>query len=258
MYLLKLHEHKKRELEIHASLIKSKLKITDDDLSEDLEGIIILGGDGTILRNLRNLSLKGVQLNKSLVIAVNFGSFGCLAPFECKELGSVIDKLIINDYKTVKRKRLEVKTNKRSLGYALNDILICTKVGTLNKFRIEIGDSKIELRCDSVLISTQSGSSGYNYSGKGPLLLHQNIFVINCLNACQANFNPLVVSGVVKVSLVTVFIDYDDVKCIIDGCDVYRESEFSFELEKGFVSFMSFNDELDEYVRVAKRLCYLK
>ncbi|RVD92393.1 NAD(+) kinase [Tubulinosema ratisbonensis] len=260
MFLLKIHEHKEKELKIHASLIKSKFKITEND-SESIEGIFILGGDGTILRYLRNLALKEKPyLTTTLIIAVNFGSFGCLAPFDCKELGLVIDKLISKDYKIIQRKRLKIKSKNNFLGFALNDILITSKIGVLNKFIIQINGNKLkEIRCDSVLISTQSGSSGYNYSGKGPFLTCQDVFVVNCLNPCQVNFNPLVVSGNVKISLVTEYLDLKDVQCVIDGYDDYKGiNEFSFELESGSLKFMAMNDECNEYVKIANRLFYLK
>lgn len=258
MFLLKINKFKRKELKMFSSLIKSKLTITKK-LNDPIEGIFVLGGDGTILRYLRKLSKKVDYLERCLIIAINFGSYGCLAPFDCKELGLVINKLINNEYKIIRRKRLKILCGDKSFGYALNDILLTHKAGILSSFIIEVNNNVLEeIKCDGVLISTATGSSGYNYSGKGPFLFTQDAFVINCLNPCRVYFNPLVVTGTVKVKISNEYHGIKDITCVVDGCDELKGvNEFTISLEENHLNFMSFNDETEEYTKIISRLWYL-
>lgn len=142
------------------------------EIPESTQCAIVLGGDGTILQAASDL--VSTQLP---ILGVNLGNLGFLADIEENRLAPSMDKLIANEFVLEERMLLagryfdENGEEKRQL--ALNDIvinkghyyhLVCVKVyinGKLLDFYI----------ADGVVISSPTGSTGYNLSAGGPVML---------------------------------------------------------------------------------------
>ena len=142
------------------------------EIPENTQCAIILGGDGTMLQAANDLATTRLP-----ILGVNLGNLGFLADIEENHLLSAIDKLIANQFVLEERMLLEGsyldENGKEKKQLALNDIvinkghyyhLVCVKVyinGKLLDFYI----------ADGVVISSPTGSTGYNLSAGGPVML---------------------------------------------------------------------------------------
>ena len=128
---------------------------------------VVLGGDGTMLRALQR------SLGSSTpVIGVNFGAVGFLTSIKADGLEEGLTRAFAGEYAVV-----ELPTLDAELGgehhVAVNDAVIASSiVGRMIDLAWAIGGEDLgELACDGVLCCTPSGSTGYNLSNGGPVLV---------------------------------------------------------------------------------------
>ena len=143
------------------------------DLFEGADAVIVLGGDGTMLRVSH--MLKGVNIP---VIGINLGTVGFLTEAVVGEMENVIDRLISGDYLVEERMMLQGKVNQiisgdgEHLSHALNDIVLARK-SALRLITVEIyvnGKYFDTCEADGIMVSTPTGSTGYNLSAGGPIV----------------------------------------------------------------------------------------
>lgn len=194
----------------------------DKNFGADQTSLFIVGGDGTYLRALSDCPKGTVPP----VYAFNKGTVGALLPLAAENIGLVADKIANCTLRFIERHRLLVSSHNRCVA---NDLIIYSKRHRLGTFRVHVDGSCLELRGDSITVSTMSGSSGHNFSIGGPVLLSEGI-VINCAGPNRCNFRPIVLPTGSKIRIETrecigVFDNYfsaeDDVFEIESG-DVYR------------------------------------
>ena len=136
-----------------------------DIASADLA--VALGGDGTMLRTLRRFLGTGVP-----VIGVNFGRVGFLTSIPADELESGLARAFAGHYEVVELTTLEVEVagERRS---AVNDVVAASsRVGRMVELGWAVGGEDLgRMSCDGVICSTPSGSTAYNLSNGGPVLV---------------------------------------------------------------------------------------
>ena len=128
---------------------------------------IALGGDGTILRTLAQLLGSDVP-----VIGVNFGRVGFLASIEPDALERDIARVLAGEYAVVELPTLEVELNgKRHV--AVNDVVATSAtLGRMIELAWAVGGEDLgTVPCDGMICSTPSGSTAYNLSNGGPVLV---------------------------------------------------------------------------------------
>lgn len=142
-----------------------------DEIPSDADCMIVLGGDGTMLRAARKI----VKLNIPM-IGVNLGTLGYMTEIEPASLEEALDRLIEGDYEQESRMmlmgRVYSKAGQRSEDWALNDIVI-SRSGSLQiiKFNIYVnGQFLNDYNADGMIVTTPTGSTGYNLSAGGPLV----------------------------------------------------------------------------------------
>ena len=129
---------------------------------------VIIGGDGTILQAARELQGKGMPL-----WSVNYGHLGYLAECEPGDAFPAVDQILRGDYRTEQRVLLEGRLEGHAPFFCLNEAVIHRSgyARTLG-FTIAIDGTEIaRLSGDGLLLSTPTGSTGYNLSAGGPVLL---------------------------------------------------------------------------------------
>lgn len=138
---------------------------------EDTDCMIVLGGDGTVLQAAR--ITKGLHIP---IIGVNLGTLGYMTEIEPSCLEESLERLIGGDYIQESRMMLKGKvegTDEGSReGWALNDIVI-SRSGPLQiiKFHIFVnGQFLNDYSADGMIVTTPTGSTGYNLSAGGPLV----------------------------------------------------------------------------------------
>jgi NAD+ kinase len=138
----------------------------EDDLSS-ADIAVVLGGDGTMLRALQRF--LGTEIP---VIGVNFGRVGFLASVQANELESGLARVFAGDYRVVQLTTLEVEAGGLR-GAAINDVVALSAIrGRMVELAWALGGEDLGVQpCDGMICSTPSGSTAYNLSNGGPVLV---------------------------------------------------------------------------------------
>lgn len=162
-------------LERHGKTCRTEAENTSElKIPEGTECVIVLGGDGTLLRAARTAADWKVPL-----IGVNLGTLGYLAEVNSDGLEEALAQLIRDDFTREKRMMLSGKVvpagqtdAKQPEDCALNDIAI-TRKGSLQiiVFHIYVNGQLLQTcHADGILVATPTGSTGYNLSAGGPIV----------------------------------------------------------------------------------------
>ncbi|MDH5481360.1 MAG: NAD(+)/NADH kinase [Candidatus Bathyarchaeota archaeon] len=129
--------------------------------------IITIGGDGTILRTCVSISKP-----EPPILAINMGIRGFLTEVEPKQVLTAIDKCLTGQYIIEKCMKLSITADGAEFPDALNEVLISADEPAKLLYARIIKNKKHVLDCqaDGLMISTQTGSTGYSLSAGGPVL----------------------------------------------------------------------------------------
>jgi len=127
---------------------------------------IVLGGDGTILH-----ALRGSLARRTPVFGINFGRVGFLAGVEADQIELGLDRAFAGEYETLDLPGLEINANGESQ-IALNDVSFSRRPrGGVAELSYRIAGEEVgHVRCDGLVASTATGSTGYNLANHGPIL----------------------------------------------------------------------------------------
>jgi NAD+ kinase len=134
---------------------------------EEAELAIVLGGDGTMLRAFHRFLGTGIP-----VIGINFGRVGFLASIDQNELESGLARAFDRDYRVVELATLEVEAGGEQAA-AVNDVVAASStLGRMIELAWAIGGEDLGvLPCDGLICCTPTGSTAYNLSNGGPVLV---------------------------------------------------------------------------------------
>lgn len=156
-------KRKYEESELEGNILSSMPKDTDC--------VMALGGDGTMIQVADALSGKSIPM-----IGINMGHLGFLAEVAIDQVNTVLDRLIKDEFDIEERMMLSGSTyiagKKNIIGDALNDIVI-TRLGSLRiiNFKIYVNNKLLNnYNADGIIVSTPTGSTGYNLSAGGPIV----------------------------------------------------------------------------------------
>ena len=175
-----------------------KATITEQ-ISNDADLLVVLGGDGTILRAASLLDNKPTP-----VLGINLGRVGFLAetsPAEAiAELKSALDGTAV----MVERMLLQVSLPQGETAKVLNDVVIhWGGIARIIDLGISTGNSReIDVRADGLIVATPVGSSAYSYAACGPLV-HPDIEAILLTPICPYSglMRPLLIPAHVETEL---------------------------------------------------------
>ncbi|AFK22385.1 inorganic polyphosphate/ATP-NAD kinase [Pyrococcus sp. ST04] len=169
----------------------------------DVDFIIAIGGDGTILR-IEHKTKRDIP-----ILSINMGTLGFLTEVEPPETFFAINRLLEGDYYIDERIKLRTFIDgKNNVPDALNEVAILTGIpGKIIHMRYYIdGGLADEVRADGLVISTPTGSTGYAMSAGGPFVDPRlDTIVIVPLLPLPKTSVPMVVPGnsTIDVRLVT-------------------------------------------------------
>ena len=140
-------------------------------LPAEIDCVIVLGGDGTLLKAARDIVEYEIPL-----IGINLGTLGYLADVEISNIESALEKLICGEYTKEERMMLAgsvfEKDRETENNFALNDIVI-SRCGSLQILQFDIyvnGRFLNSYSADGMIVATPTGSTGYNLSAGGPIV----------------------------------------------------------------------------------------
>jgi len=129
--------------------------------------IITIGGDGTILR-----TCVSIPKPEPPILAINMGVRGFLTEVEPKQAFTAIDKCLKGHFTIEKCMKLSITADSLKLPDALNEVLISADEPAKLLYAQILKDREPILDCqaDGLMVSTQTGSTGYSLSAGGPVL----------------------------------------------------------------------------------------
>jgi NAD+ kinase len=158
--------------------------------SDGADIAVVLGGDGTMLRALQRFLGTGVP-----VIGVNYGRVGFLTAIGADELEPGLERVFAGDYRTVELSTLEV-TVAGTTSPAVNDVVVAGgTLGRMVELGYAIGSEQLGTQpCDGVICATPTGSTAYNLSNGGPVLVWGlDAMVLTFVAPHTLHIRPLVV-----------------------------------------------------------------
>jgi len=189
-------------------------------IPDEVECVIVLGGDGTLLRAARDVVDKEIPL-----FGVNLGTLGYLAEIDVPSVYPALDHLMNDVYEIEKRMMLTGSVYHREQlieqDIALNDIVI-SREGPLRvvHFHNYVNDAFLNsYNADGIIISTPTGSTGYSLSAGGPII--------------SPNASMLLMTPLAPHTLNTRSIVFSDQDCITVEVGQGRDGA----IEKGVASF---------------------
>jgi len=158
--------------------IKDRIKLDSDistfylseDLSEEIDFVISLGGDGTLLDTVTLVRDKGIP-----IVGINFGRLGFLAGIGREQLGDAVTALTKQSFVIDKRTLIHLDASISMFGYvpfALNEFSI-HKRDTAPMIKIHTylnGEFLNTYWADGLIVATPTGSTGYSLSCNGPIV----------------------------------------------------------------------------------------
>lgn len=156
-----------------AGLPPGRQTIGRDDLPNECDLIVVLGGDGTLIGMADRIAQAGADVP---ILGVNFGSLGFLTEITLPELYPSLESVLAGTAQIEERIMLRSRTLRDGGVFAerlaLNDVVI-TK-GALSRIidlEVSIGDqAAMHVRADGLIIASPTGSTAYNLAAGGPIL----------------------------------------------------------------------------------------
>ena len=202
-----LRDHPGHDVRMMPTISREAFDAFDPDM------LILLGGDGTILQAARFIT--GLR---AALVGINFGKLGYLASFTVDEFRAQLPQLLSGELHISQRLMLDgtiINTAEiaatgeveRAAGFhcaALNDIVINAGIPfRMVQLTITInGEDTTTFRGDGLIVSTSSGSTGYNLSAGGPLISPDlQALVITPICPHSLSFRPVVVPAETEIRI---------------------------------------------------------
>ncbi|MCW3088154.1 MAG: kinase [Sediminibacterium sp.] len=167
---------------------------TSSDLDESIDCLISLGGDGTLLDAVALVRDKGIP-----ILGINFGRLGFLASISKEELASAVDSLVNHTFLIDKRTLIHLDSNEKLFGetpFGLNEFAIHKRdISPMIKIHTYLnGEFLNTYWADGLIVSTPTGSTGYNMSCNGPIMFPESAsFVITPVAPHNLNVRSIII-----------------------------------------------------------------
>jgi len=189
-------------------------------ITKDTECVIVLGGDGTMLHAARLIVDHDIPM-----VGVNLGTLGFLTEIELSKLYDGLDGLLNDTFQIEERMMLDGRVihadHETDHLPALNDVVIARSgFSRIISFRIMVNGKLLDVyEADGIIVSTPTGSTGYNLSAGGPVVNPKaNVILITPICPHSLQSNSLVLSPE-------------------DEIDIYIENVRESQLEEAYVTF---------------------
>lgn len=215
--------------EDNAVKIEDVFSVNDKNLLEqvsktDSELVLVIGGDGTMISTIRKLLILNIPF-----LGINIGKLGFLTDINLESISDELPKVLNAEYVREKRPFLEITLSNKDKKTAINEVVFHSgKVAEMMSFSIYKGDKLVSNhKSDGVIISSATGSTGYCFSGGGPIIHPTlSVFAIMPMFSQSSASNPLIVPSDEDVTIKLA--NKNKASIVIDG---YTDQEIKESLE---------------------------
>ena len=173
-----------------------------EDYNFDVDYVISMGGDGTFLKAASRVGAKGTP-----IIGVNMGRLGFLADVLPSEIESALNSLYAGECQIEEHAVIQVVAEGGILAgnpFALNDIAVLKRDdASMISIRTQVdGEFLVTYQADGLIVSTPTGSTAYNLSNGGPIIIPQSGSL--CLTPVaphSLNIRPIVINDTAEITL---------------------------------------------------------
>ncbi len=175
---------------------------TPQELKENADIILSIGGDGTLLATITLVRDSGIP-----VLGINTGTLGFISSVSTDQIEYAINHLLKGDYTIKYRTLLQLNSENNLFGdtnFALNEVTVLKKdTSSMIRVHAYLDDEFINTYwADGLIISSPTGSTGYSLSCGGPIVLPgTNNFIITPIAPHNLNVRPIIVSDKSKITL---------------------------------------------------------
>jgi NAD+ kinase len=187
------------------------------DLPGQVDLLVVLGGDGTLLSMARAVGDLGVP-----ILGVNLGGLGFLTATTLDELLPALEQLLAGGMEIEERMLLSARLRREGQApadyLALNDVVITkSAMSRIIDLRVSVdGQHAINYRADGLIVSTPTGSTAYNLSAGGPILFPtMDAVVLTPIAPHTLSNRPVVLPGTQRIE-VTLLVE-QEVMLTMDG-----------------------------------------
>lgn len=173
-----------------------------EDYNFDVDYVISMGGDGTFLKAASRVGAKGTP-----IIGVNMGRLGFLADVLPGEVEAALDSLYAGECQIEEHVVIQVEAEGGVLAgnpFALNDIAVLKRDdASMISIRTQVdGEFLVNYQADGLIVTTSTGSTAYNLSNGGPIIIPQSSNL--CLTPVaphSLNIRPVVINDTAEITL---------------------------------------------------------
>ena len=172
--------------------------VAEDELPQEVDALVSLGGDGTMLGALRLVAERPVP-----VLGVNLGRLGFLTEVEPEEVDAALDRLENDDF-SIEEHSAVVFSDGSQERIAFNDVALASVPGdgTVQAAVTVGGRPSGHYRCDALVVATPIGSTAYSYAAGGPLVSPMlDALIVTPVAPLSGIARPAVISASERVGL---------------------------------------------------------
>lgn len=190
--------------ETGAILESNEKCLTRNEMPAQVDLLVVLGGDGTLLATARALNRKPVP-----ILAVNLGGLGFLTVITREELYPTLEQVVAGNFRTERRVQIEgeiVRADESLAPFlALNDVVLNKgAIARILDFEVLVDGQLVSAyKADGLIVSTPTGSTAYSLAAGGPVIAPAvGAFIITPICAHTLTNRPLVVPDSVTIEVV--------------------------------------------------------
>jgi len=223
----------KRGVEVYleqqiAGRLEEKDGLDRKNLAGIVDLLVVLGGDGTMLRTARAVREMDVP-----IVGINLGGFGYLNEINVNEMDEAMEMILAGNYQIEKRMMLDVVISRGDGGQSrertvLNDVVINRgNLSRIVELETSVDDHYLAtFKADGLILSTPTGSTAYSLSAGGPIVFpQQDSIIINPICPHTLTNRPLILPENVLIKVVLWTKEM--------GATVNMDGQASFILEAG-------------------------
>ena len=226
-----LETAEKANVQIKSVIPVNEKKVGKTIKKKDSDLILVIGGDGTMIRTIANLINTEIPL-----LGINIGKLGFLTDLNVESIPKELTNIFAGNYILEQRPSLSINVDDSETLMGINEVVFHSgTVAKMLNFSIFQEERLISKhKSDGVIVSSATGSSGYLFSGGGPIIYPtEEVFAILPMFSQSSSSNPLILPN--QKNLKIMLKNSVKASVVVDGredVEVYQGSEIIISKNK--------------------------